>query len=236
MHLRAFLAIVLVMTVVPGPDTALVVRNAVRRGRRAGLLTALGCTLGLAVWALAAAGGMTAALRLSASLFAVVRLAGAIYLAVLGARFLVAGYRTAFGQTLPRDSLSSVPTGDQQQDQRRAVGTLVKGRTSNALLEGLLADLLNPKAAAFFTALLPQFVLPERPAASAFALGMLAAIGALIGFAAYALLAAQAGAVLRRRWPAAIIDALTGVVLLVLGITLLHESPPLRRRLSARTP
>lgn len=188
------------------------------------------------MWALAAAGGMTAALRLSASLFAAVRLAGAIYLAALGARFLIAGWRTALGPTSTGDGLSSTPTGDPQRDQNLAVGTLVERRTSNAFLEGLLADLLNPKAAAFFTALLPQFVLPEHAAASAFALGMVAATGALIGFLAYALLAAQAGAVLRRQWPAAIIDALTGVVLLVLGIALLHESPPLRRRLPTRTP
>ena len=92
-------------------------------------------------------------------------------------------------------------------------------------MEGLLADLLNPKAAAFFTALLPQFVDPANVRASAIMLGLLAAVAALFGFTMYALLAARVSSVLRRRWPAVVLDAVTGLVLLGFGVALLRRGP-----------
>lgn len=79
----------------------------------------------------------------------------------------------------------------------------------------------------FFTALLPQFVTADGAVVSSVLLGLSAAAAALLGLSVYALLAAQAGAVLRRRWPGAILDAATGVVLLLFGGALLRRNASL---------
>jgi threonine/homoserine/homoserine lactone efflux protein len=105
------------------------------------------------------------------------------------------------------------------------IGLHVRTRRGQPFLEGLFADLLNPKAAAFFTALLPRFVDPGNVRASAIMLALVAAVAALFGFTTYALLAARVSNVLRRRWPAVLLDALTGVVLLGFGVTLVRRRP-----------
>jgi threonine/homoserine/homoserine lactone efflux protein len=221
-HLREFLATVALITIVPGPDTALVIRNAVRDGRSAGLLTAIGCTIGLMVWALAASIGLATILALSASLFGIVRLAGVLYLTALGARFL----RSAWRGARHADGLGTDQgLGDPNGDVRVKIGRRARTRRGRAVTEGLLADLLNPKAAAFFTALLPQFVDPGNVPASVVMLGILAAVAALLGFTMYALLAARVSSVLRRRWPAVVLDAVTGLVLLGFGVALLRPGP-----------
>jgi len=221
-HLREFLVTVALITIVPGPDTALVIRNAVRDGRSAGLLTAIGCTLGLTVWALAASIGLATILALSASLFGIVRLAGVLYLTALGARFLRSAWRVARqAEGLGLDQEIGAPTPGIGVK----IGLRARTRRGRALIEGLLADLLNPKAAAFFTALLPQFVDPGNVRASAIMLGLLAAVAALLGFTTYALLAARVSSVLRRRSPAVVLDAVTGLVLLGFGVSLLRRGP-----------
>jgi threonine/homoserine/homoserine lactone efflux protein len=127
-----FLVVALVVIVAPGPDFALTVRNAVVRGRRAGLATALGVVTGQAAWALAAAAGVAALLAASQPLFVAVRVAGAFYLVYLGAQALWSAWR-----------------GSDEGSQRAATGS--------AYRQGLLSDLANPKMAVFFTSLLPQF-------------------------------------------------------------------------------
>ncbi|HEX6537544.1 MAG TPA: LysE family translocator [Gemmatimonadaceae bacterium] len=228
-HLREFLGIVAVITVVPGPDTALVIRNAVRHGRASGLLTAVGCTLGLTVWALAASVGLATLLGMSASLFGAVRLAGAVYLLFLGSRLLRSGWRTARSPLVPDIDVEphAADSGGGAQPKRGEAPRRSPPSVRGPLLEGLLADLLNPKAAVFFTALLPQFVSAGDAITSVIVLGLVAAAAALLGLAAYALLAARVGAVLRRRWPAAILDAITGLVLLVFGAVLVRRAPGL---------
>src|SRR5205085_46279 len=85
------------MTMTPGPDTLLVLRNCVRGGRRSGAATALGAALGSLAWAAAAAVGLAAALQRWDAAFTVVRLAGAAYLVVLGGQALGAHRRAPAG-------------------------------------------------------------------------------------------------------------------------------------------
>jgi len=76
-HLAAFLLVACLIVITPGPDMAMVTKNALDGGRRAALLTALGTVTGLLVWMAASAAGIVAVLRTSAVIFTVVKLCGA---------------------------------------------------------------------------------------------------------------------------------------------------------------
>jgi threonine/homoserine/homoserine lactone efflux protein len=142
LHLTAFLGIAAIIIVSPGPDTALVTKNALMHGRRPAIATAFGVVSGLLVWTLAAAFGVAAVVHASATAFTAMKLAGAAYLIWLGIQTLrAAGHRGREDEQVP--------------DRRRL--DVVRG-----FRQGLINDLANPKIAAFFTSLLPQFVDPGQ--------------------------------------------------------------------------
>src|SRR5438128_2003529 len=92
-HVGLFCGAVLLLNLTPGPDTAFIVGQSVAHGRRIGLLSVLGISLGCLVHTAAAALGLSAILAASASAFVVVKLAGALYLTVLGVRMIAASLR-----------------------------------------------------------------------------------------------------------------------------------------------
>ncbi len=202
MDVLAFVGVVAVIVVVPGPDMALVLQNGLARGRRAAVETALGINAGLVVWAVAAALGVAALLHASAPAFTALKLAGAAYLVWLGVRALVAAWRGTGGDPQVRS----------------------RGLTGSPFTQGLLSNLLNPKIALVFTTLIPQFVDPAAPAAAQTLL--LAAIFICMGLlwlTSYALLVARAGALLRRPAVRRALNAVTGTVLVALGVRLALE-------------
>src|SRR5919206_16158 len=83
--LWAFVGVAALTITTPGPDTALTVRNALLGGRRCGIATALGVSMGLAVWTVAASAGIAALLVASEPAFMAVKLAGAAHPLYLGA-------------------------------------------------------------------------------------------------------------------------------------------------------
>ena len=127
-HLAAFAGIAAIVIVVPGPDTALTVRNTLFGGRARGLATSLGVTTGLVVWTLTASAGVAAIVTASQPLFDAIRIGGAAYLVWLGIATL-RGHR----------------------------GAAVPPRPGSGYRQGLLSNLGNPKIVVFFTSLLPQF-------------------------------------------------------------------------------
>lgn len=160
--LLTYTAVAAVLTVTPGADTMLVIRNVIARGRRAGVITTLGICSGLFVHATLSALGLSVILARSAEAFTIVRLAGAGYLAWLGVQSL----RRAAGRA-PTDA-SWPGSGDMRaRDQGRS------------WREGFLTNVLNPKVAVFYLAFLPQFVGPGDPLLPTFLL--LAAIHAALG-------------------------------------------------------
>jgi threonine/homoserine/homoserine lactone efflux protein len=193
----AFLLVAVVVIVMPGPDFALTMRNTLMRGAGAGVRTAAGVVAGLLVWEVASIVGVAALIAASQPAFLVVRLLGAAYLVWLGLQAL----RAAWQRREVRD--------------RR-----VPGRS--AFRQGLFSNLGNPKIAVFFTSLLPQFV--THPS-----LGSLLLLGTLfnaIGFVwltVYALAAARGRAVLQRPRVRAWLDAVSGLVLVGLGVRLAVE-------------
>jgi threonine/homoserine/homoserine lactone efflux protein len=194
-ELLAFLGVAVVVIVTPGQDTALTVRNTLAGGRRAGVRTATGVVAGQAVWALAASAGVAALLVASEPAFVALKLAGAAYLAYLGAQALLAAVRRS-----PQPAHAT-----------RAAGA---GRE---LRQGLLSNLGNPKMAVFFSSLLPQF---GDSFAALLGLGLLFCALTLTWLTAYAFALARAGDVLRRPRVRRAIDAVTGTALVALGARL----------------
>jgi threonine/homoserine/homoserine lactone efflux protein len=198
--MTAFLAVAVVLIVIPGQDTALVIRNAVVGRRRAGVSTAAGVVTAQLAWTLATALGLAALLVAWRPAFDALRVAGVLYLLFLGARLL-------------RDAVRPGPAAA-----GRATGGARTAR--RAYRQGLLSNLGNPKMGVFFTSLLPQF-------ASSFAgvvvLGGLFAALTLVWLAAYAIVVARLGDSLLQPRVRRLLDAVTGAVLVAFGIRLAGE-------------
>ncbi|MEU9578031.1 LysE family translocator [Streptomyces chilikensis] len=146
--LVGFVGVVLVAYLVPGPDFLVVLRSATEHPAK-GRAAALGAQAGLCVHMLAAALGLSLVAARSPAVFDAVRLLGAAYLVHLGIRALLAARRAARpagGPGLP----DARPSAD-----GRGAG---RGRWRSGFSEGLLTNVLNPKAALFFLSVLPQFV------------------------------------------------------------------------------
>jgi threonine/homoserine/homoserine lactone efflux protein len=148
---------------------------------------------GQLVWALAASAGLSAVLLASAPLFMAIRIAGAAYLVLLGVQALVAAVRGA--QRMHADAAPR---------RRRA-----------PYRQGVLSNLGNPKMAVFFTSLLPQF---GSSFAAMLALGLVFATLTLVWLSAYAVAVAKATNFLQRSWVRRALDAVTGLVLVALGL------------------
>ena len=189
-----FLALAVVVIVTPGPDTALTIRNTLLGGRGAGVLTALGVSTGQAVWALATSLGVAALIAASEPAFTALRLAGAAFLVYLGAQSLVAAFR-------------------------RLERPVVR-RGGSPYRQGVISNLGNPKMAAFFPSLLPQFASGFAPL---LAFGLVFSVLTLAWLTAYAFAVARAGDFLRRSWVRRALDALVGVVLVALGLRVATE-------------
>jgi threonine/homoserine/homoserine lactone efflux protein len=201
----AFFAVVVLVVVTPGQDTALTIRNTLAGGRRAGVLSALGVVTGQAVWILATAAGLAALLLSSAPAFLALKIAGAVYLVILGGQALRSAFRGG--------------SGDSTAPQRPAAL-----RPLVAYRQGLVSNLGNPKIGAFCTGLLPQFV--PRHSAS---FGDFVALGAVLWaltlawLTLYATVVARAGDFLRRHSVRRALDGVTGGVLVGLGIRIALE-------------
>ncbi|HEY2284391.1 MAG TPA: LysE family translocator [Streptosporangiaceae bacterium] len=193
----------------PGPDSLLVMRNTLRRGRRAGWVTGAGTVSGLLIWAVAAALGLSALLRASQLGYDVLRLAGAAYLVWLGVSSLRSARRAA-----------AAPGPGSAPDS--ALGGF---RSRHAYLSGLLSNLLNPKIGVFFIAFLPGFIPAGVPAAAfSLALGLwfLVETGAWLAVLAW-MTASGAGWLQRgtaRQW----LERLTGVALIGIGLALAADA------------
>ena len=205
--LLGFAAASTLLILAPGPDSMLVMRNTVRGGRKAGYVTACGTMSGLTIWALAAALGLSALLRVSQVGYDVLRFAGAGYLIWLGA--------TSLGLRRRRTAESTEPTATPGRP----------GADGRAYLNGLLSNLFNPKISVFFIAFLPAFI-PAGVSAAGFSLVLglwfIAETGLWLGTVAW--LASRGMRWLQRpaaqRW----LGRVTGVVLIGFGIRLATAS------------
>lgn len=202
MSLPAFLLAVLLISASPGPAMALIFRRAALRGLSAAVPTVLGLELGLYVWALIAGAGFAALVAASEVAYLVLRVVGAAVLLYLGGRALWAAWRAR------NPAAEGEPPA-------------APGRRSwwTAFGEGVVVQLANPKAAVFMVAFYPQFVPPEGPVFATTAL--LALLQVTVETVLYLSLAAgvaRAGAWFRRPRVRARLEAVSGTVLVGLGL------------------
>jgi threonine/homoserine/homoserine lactone efflux protein len=165
--LLGFVAVSLVVLLIPGPGVLYVVARSVGQGYRAGMVSVLGLSAGALVHVAAATAGLSAILLTSATAFGIVKILGAGYLIYLGIRTLLAGRPTASIE-------ASTPLSSYR-----------------LFADGVVVSVFNPKIAVFFLAFLLQFVEPSRGPVEqqVLLLGIIYVALALITDGAYAFLA-----------------------------------------------
>jgi threonine/homoserine/homoserine lactone efflux protein len=171
--LLLFVSAAVVLLAIPGPAVLYVTSRSIGHGRSAGLISALGISVGTLVHAAAAAVGLSALLMSSAMAFSVVKYLGAAYLIYLGIQKLRREESLVPSQDTPRTKLSRV------------------------FRQGIIVNILNPKTALFFFAFLPQFVDASRGSV-ALQILFLGTLFAAMGITSDSLWALFAGTVAQR--------------------------------------
>ena len=196
--LWTFVPVALLLSLTPGPGMALVVRNAAAGGTGAAVRTTVGSSIGVGVWAVLSALGISALVAASETAFVAIKIAGVVVLVWFGVQALRGARRAAAGPG---------------------------GTRSTAFSSGLLTALANPKLAVFFVALLPQFI-PQNAPVLPYALAM-AAILIAADFSIYVSLGAAVSRTTRlvasTRF-ARLVEQVTGAVLLALAGRLALDS------------
>ena len=202
----AFLGIAAVVICVPGPDTALTVRNTLAGDRRGGIATAAGVVTGQLAWTVAASLGIAGLLLASAPAFQALRWFGAAYLIFLGLRSLWSAVRR------------SPPSGSVAHERQPV---LAEHAPRRAFRQGLLSNLANPKMAAFFLSLLPQFVPAGTGSlAGSLLLGSTFAVLTFVWLSGYAFVLSRVRELLLRGPIKRALDAAAGAVLVAFGARL----------------
>lgn len=201
--LLAFAGVSLLLIVAPGPDMAVVTKNALAHGRRGVVLTTSGIGLALVIWVGATAVGLSALLRTSGEVLFALKVVGAVYLAYLGIRTLLESRHR------PEDMLAGTPPA---------------APAHAVFRQGFLSAITNPKLGVFFVTFLPQFV----PAGQAvlprlLELGVTFAVLGWLWLNAYGLFVSRLREIITaprvRQW----MQRITGVVLLGFGARLAIE-------------
>jgi threonine/homoserine/homoserine lactone efflux protein len=200
--MTTFAIAALVLIMIPGPDQALITRNALAGGRAGGLLTMLGGSLGVTVHAGSAAVGLSALLLTSSAAFTALKVVGAAYLLWMGLQTLRAAVRSRSERAVER------PTAPMS---RWAY-----------VRQGFLSNALNAKVALFFVTFLPQFMPADTGSPQAAALLLSAIFAALFvaWFSLYVLAVDRLGRWLRRPKVKARIEQVTGLILVTVAIRL----------------
>ena len=201
--LPAFVVAVLLISASPGPAMALILRRTALHGMRTAVPLILGLELGLYLWALAAAAGFAALVAASEAAYWALKIVGACVLVYLGVRAWMAAWRER------RSGADTEPAPVED----RGPGAV------KAFAEGLVVQLANPKAAVFMIAFYPQFVPSDQPLFATTAL--LALLQVAIELCFYFTLAAfvaRAGAWFRRSTVRRRLEAISGTVLVGLGL------------------
>jgi threonine/homoserine/homoserine lactone efflux protein len=194
--LPAFLLVALVVVFTPGPATALIIRNALRGGHRAAWATTAGNSTGIFLWAAASVLGISALVAASEAAFATLKIVGAVVLVIIGLQSLWRARTAAPFEAGPPKARSHYR-------------------------EGLLTSFANPKLAVFFIALFPQFIPDGDPVLPATILmASIIVVMDLVWFTVLALIVSRAKRALIERGWARRMEAVSGSVLMALGVRL----------------
>jgi threonine/homoserine/homoserine lactone efflux protein len=161
----AFLGVMAVMAITPGPANLFAVATGMEKGRASALIGVVGMNAATLVWFGAAALGLGALVAAFPQIFRIIAVLGALYVAWLGIKALRGAFATA-----------------------AEPGHVEVRRGRSALIDGFTVQIANPKAILFFTAVLPPFLDVNRPVAPQLALFALATIGMdVLSMSAYGL-------------------------------------------------
>ncbi|ANF55420.1 LysE family translocator [Brevundimonas sp. M1A4_2e] len=150
----AFVGVMAVMAVTPGPANIFAVATGMEKGKAAALTAVVGMNCATLVWFGAAALGLGALVMAFPQVFRVIAVLGALYVAWLGVKALRGAFATA-----------AEPSHIE----------VKRGRS--ALIDGFMVQIANPKAILFFTAVLPPFLDINRPLAPQLALFAVTTVG-----------------------------------------------------------
>ncbi|MEU7789714.1 MULTISPECIES: LysE family translocator [unclassified Amycolatopsis] len=195
----SFLLVVILGAMSPGPDFIVVTRSSLTGGRRAGIAAGFGIALGVFAWVVAIALGVAAVLTASAVAFTVVKLVGAGYLVFLGVKAWLAVRRGEY-----RDL-----GADADEEPLKAAA---------AFRQGLFTNLLNPKVAVYFLALLPQFLPADGSTLQTLELAAIATAGTVLWFVTLAVVVGALKKVFRNGRVRRGLDAVLGSLLVGLGL------------------
>jgi len=204
LDLITFLIAITLLTMTPGADTMIVMRNTLRGGAKDGLVSSLGICLGLFVHATLSAVGISAILLYSATAFMLLKTVGALYLLWLGFHSLKSFWNA---KGVHQKQITQKPF-----------------RFWISLREGFLSNVLNPKAVIFYMAFLPQFISHEHSAlAQSLFLALLHFIVGTIwqGILVYTIVSANG--FITKKSVRQSLDAISGIVMIGLGIRLFLE-------------
>lgn len=204
-NVTLFIIACILLIILPGPDTAIVTKNTVIAGKRAGFQTMMGSCVGLSIHTVAAVAGLSAIIVQSATLFMILKYVGAAYLCYLGVRTLMA-------MRVKKSQVDEVQ--------------LVEAKGGSYFKQGFITNVTNPKVAVFFLTFLPQFLAPNAEPFWAFLLmGALYTVLTFVWFILYIYLLDLIRNFMKRPATQAVIEGLTGIVLIGFGIKLALEKP-----------
>ena len=205
----AYVLVATLLIITPGPDTALTIRNALRFGRRAASMSTFGIALGSLAWGIAAVLGVAVLLERSAIAFTIFKIAGAAYLVFLGLRTIISTLRS---NDAPLISANLPPPRGE-------------GRVWAFILQGLLNNLLNPKAGAIFATVFPQFITSNDSPLRLILMMAAYELILVIWLNIYGLVISRAGQTRMTARVRRSIERVTGAILVGLGVRLALENP-----------
>lgn len=194
-----FITLSWALIVSPGPDIIYVITRSISLGRKAGILSSFGVTLGILIHTLFAAFGLSVILKTSGMAFLGVKYIGAAYLIYLGIRNILEGKKV-------------------KPEKEKFVNN------NKIFIQGFLSNVFNPKVALFFMAFLPQFVDINNKTNSMLTLMVLGLIFAFCGLVFLLLIGHFSGYfgkyLLKNTKISQRLQYLSGLILIALGIRL----------------
>lgn len=143
-NLLAYILMALMMSMIPGTDTILIMKNTITHGAKSGRYTILGMATGLTFWTLVAVLGLSVVIAQSVFLFNAIKYFGAAYLLYLGVRAFIS--KSTF-------SIESV-----QADSQRSNDKLSQSHCREAYIQGVFSNIFNPKTVLVYITFMPQFI------------------------------------------------------------------------------
>jgi threonine/homoserine/homoserine lactone efflux protein len=200
LNVLAFTAVTAPLVATPGASTAVVLRNSLAGGVRAGIATAVGTNSGSICYGVLTAFGMSAALERWPTVWLALRIGGVVYLAWLG----ILSLHRAMTYTQPDPSMN---------------GQLEPPPLARSVREGFLTNALNPSLATFYLVIVPQFI----PRSAPFAKSALILMAIHVSLAAtwhltWAVAGGTLAATLSRTRPRRALEAISGTALLALAL------------------